>query len=224
MRLTIDNVSYVYPKSKKTTLHKVNCQFDSGKLYAIMGASGSGKSTFLSLLAGLDYPTEGDIRIGEKSLRQMDLDLYRRENIAMIFQSFHLLPLLTVIENVCYPMTLNGVDVKSACVEAENILLGVGISHDQMNRFPSKLSGGEQQRVAIARSLASGASILFADEPTGNLDTENTIHIMKILKSLAQEKGYCVVVVTHEPAVATYADHVYTMSNGCLNLQSDNLT
>ena len=132
----------------------------------------------------------------------------------MIFQAFHLFPLLTVKENVCFPMELCGVMPRDARTRAEVLLEGVGITKEQMGRFPSKLSGGERQRVAIARSLASKARIILGDEPTGNLDSANTQNIIDILVSLAHEKGYCVIIVTHDMEVAEAADVALKMRDG----------
>lgn len=216
LNLTMENVTYRYKNATELAVNQVNCTFESGKLYAIMGPSGSGKSTLLSMLAGLDHPSEGEIRFEDASLRELDLDHYRREKIAMIFQSFQLLPLLTVVENVCYPMELNGIHPRDAKPRAEELLLSVGITKEQTKRFPSNLSGGEQQRVAIARSLASGAKVLFADEPTGNLDVANTENIMMILSNLAHENDYCIIVVTHDIEVANEADVMYRMKDGIL--------
>lgn len=215
-QLTMENVTYNYRNSSQPAVKQANCAFEPGRLYAIVGPSGSGKSTLLSMLAGLDLPTEGDIRYGDKSLKEMDLDRYRREDISMIFQAFQLFPLLTVIENVCYPMELIGMNTKEAKQKAEQFLLRVGITAEQMKRFPSNLSGGEQQRVAIARSLASGARILLADEPTGNLDVANSENIMAILSNLAHDDGYCIIVVTHDMDVAQKADLMYRMSDGAI--------
>ena len=149
-----------------------------------------------------------------ESLTRLELDRYRRESISMIFQAFHLLPLLTVMENVCFPMELCGISPREARPRAAALLESVGIKEEQMTRFPSKLSGGERQRVAIARSLASNAKVMLADEPTGNLDALNTQNIIEILCSLAHEKGYCVIIVTHDMEVAEAADIVFRMRDG----------
>jgi len=214
--LTLDNVSYQYHSAPTNAVSGVSCTFEPGHLYAIVGPSGSGKSTLLSMLAGLDLPTDGDIIYDEKSLKELDLDRYRRENVTMIFQMFQLFPLLTITENVCYPMELQGARPRDAKPQAERLMKSLGITEDQFKRFPSKLSGGEQQRVAIARSLATGAKILLADEPTGNLDVANTENIMAILSKLAHEEGYCIIVVTHDLDVAGVADVVYQMRDGKL--------
>lgn len=214
--LTLTNVSYQYKNAQGKAVSDVSCAFEEGNVYAIVGPSGSGKSTLLSLLAGLDLPTEGEVAFDGDSLKELNLDRYRRESISMIFQAFHLFPLMTVMENVCFPMELCGVSPKEAKPRAQELLEGVGITKEQMERFPSKLSGGEQQRVAIARSLASSAKIMLADEPTGNLDSANTQNIMEILCSLAHDKGYCVVIVTHDMEVAEMADVQLRMRDGKL--------
>ena len=146
----------------------------------------------------------------------MDLDAYRRQDVSVIFQAFQLFPLLTVMENVCYPMELNEVALKDAKERAKTLLSSVGIQEEKLRRFPANLSGGEQQRVAIARSLATGAGILLADEPTGNLDGENSRNVVEILTRLAHEEGYCVIIVTHDPAIAEASDVVYHMTDGIL--------
>ena len=215
-KLSVDNVGYRYKNSSRMALDDVSCRFESGQLTAITGPSGSGKSTLLSILAGLDTPTAGVIYLDEASLQQKDLDQYRREDIAMIFQAFQLFPLLTVLENVCYPMELNGMKPRGAKVRAAALLESVGIGQEKHKRYPSHLSGGEQQRVAIARSLASGAKVLLADEPTGNLDVENSNRVMDILLNLAHQQGYCVIVVTHDMEIAEKADAVYRLRDGKL--------
>lgn len=212
--LSLENVTYRYKNAQRAAVSGISCEFEEGKVYAVVGASGSGKSTFLSLLAGLDLPTEGTIRFQGDSLAELNLDRYRRESNSMIFQVFHLFPLLTVMENVCFPMELCGITPKDARPRAAKLLEAVGIREEQMKRFPSKLSGGERQRVAIARSLASNAKIILGDEPTGNLDGENTQNIMDILCELAHKKGYCVILVTHDMEVAEMADVSFRMKDG----------
>ena len=216
--LALKNVTYTYKNAQKSAISDISCTFEEGKVYAIVGPSGSGKSTLLSLLAGLDLPTEGEVAFDGDSLAKLNLDRYRRESISMIFQAFHLFPLMTVMENVCFPMELCGVMPKDARPRAAALLEGVGITQEQMGRFPSKLSGGERQRVAIARSLASNARIILGDEPTGNLDGANTQNIIDILCSLAHEKGYCVSIVTHDMEVAEAADVALKMRDGELQV------
>lgn len=214
--LSLENVSYTYKNAHRSAVSEISCTFEEGNVYAIVGPSGSGKSTLLSLLAGLDLPTDGKITFDGDNLATLNLDRYRRESISMIFQAFHLFPLLTVTENVCFPMELCGVTPKDAIPRAKTLLEGVGITKEQMNRFPSKLSGGERQRVAIARSLASNAKIILGDEPTGNLDGANTQNIIDILCALAHEKGYCIIIVTHDMEVAGEADVAFRMRDGRL--------
>ena len=214
--LALKNVTYTYKNAPRPAVSDVSYEFEEGTVYAIVGPSGSGKSTMLSLLAGLDLPTEGEVSFEGESLAGLDLDRYRRESVSMIFQAFHLFPLLTVEENVCFPMELRGVHPKDAKPRAEALLEGVGIAKEQMGRFPSKLSGGERQRVAIARSLASNARVILADEPTGNLDSANTQNIVDILAGLAHERGYCVIIVTHDMEIAEAADVALRMRDGKL--------
>ncbi len=214
--LTLENVSYTYPGGTSPVVKNADYAFEAGTIYAVVGPSGSGKSTLLSMLAGLDIPGEGDVVLGEENLKSLDLDKYRREGVSIIFQAFCLLPLLTVRENVCLPMEMQGIPENEARQRAAEALVKVGIEESKHKRFPSALSGGEQQRVAIARSLCSGAPVLLADEPTGNLDGENTRIVMEILRRLAHEENRCVIVVTHDPEVAEAADRVLRMKDGCL--------
>ena len=212
--LKLENVCYRYKNSNVDVLKSLNVEFEAGKLNAILGPSGSGKTTMLSIMAGLDKPTFGDVFIDGDALSQMDLDQYRRERIAMIFQAFQLFPLLTAIENVCYPMEVKGAGKNKVAERTRKLLESVGITADKHNRYPSNLSGGEQQRVAIARALSTGAKVILADEPTGNLDAANGEMVISILKSLAHTHGYCVIVVTHNMDVAEVSDVVYRMSDG----------
>ena len=218
--LTLQQVSYRYPGGSRYALDRISGTFSAGKLYAVIGPSGSGKSTLLSLMAGLDRPTEGSLQLNGSDYRSLNLDRCRRQEIAMIFQAFQLFPLLTVLENVCFPMEANGVKQKEAKAKAKELLTSVGISEEQHQRYPANLSGGEQQRVAIARALSSGAGIILADEPTGNLDTANGNQVMEILLRLAHEEGRCVIVVTHDMDIAAQADEVWRMKDGALALEA----
>ena len=212
--LTMEHISYRYKKADKNVLKDVNCHFSSGEMAAVIGPSGSGKTTFLSILAGLDMPTSGTILKDGQDVLGMDRDLWRRREVAVIFQSFQLFPRLTVLENVMFPLELNGTPKKEAAKQARANLELVGLAEEKFKRYPANLSGGEQQRVAIARSLSSGARILLADEPTGNLDGENTKNIISIFMRLAHELGYCIIVVTHDPDVAAVSDVVWKMTDG----------
>ena len=181
-----------------------------------MGKSGCGKTTFLSLLAGLDLPTEGSILYDGKSTAECNRDEYRLRAISLICQSYNLFPLLTVEENVTYPMLLRGVSQSQAEKTAREKLKDVGLNSSYYKRLPAMLSGGEQQRVAIARALVSDARIILADEPTGNLDTENSELVFSLLQRLAHEEGYCIIVVTHDLAIADKADEVLHLKDGAL--------
>ena len=215
-KLTMKDVNYRYKNGDRNVLKGVSCEFESGKLTAIVGPSGSGKTTLLSIIAGLDVPTSGDVLIDEDNLSELNLDQYRRERVSMIFQAFHLFPLLTALENVCYPMEMNGISQKEAEVRAKELLESVQITKDKYKRYPANLSGGEQQRVAIARALSTGTQVLLADEPTGNLDVENGKAVIDILHKLAYEEDYCVIVVTHNLEIAQASDKVFQMSDGRL--------
>lgn len=214
--LALKNVSYRYKNSYKPAVCAVSQEFSTGKVYVIAGPSGSGKSTLLSILAGLDLPSDGEVDYNGDDLKKLDLSRYRRESVSVIFQAFHLFPLMTVMENVCFQLELCGVMPDKAKEQAALLLDSVGIKSEKWGRYPSKLSGGEQQRVAIARSLASHAKIILADEPTGNLDSANTKNIIDILGVLAHEKDYCVIIVTHDSEVAESADVVLRMRDGYL--------
>ncbi|EOT24475.1 hypothetical protein C805_02687 [Eubacterium sp. 14-2] len=217
--LILDHISYKYRKAEKDVLKDVNCRFSGGEMAAVTGPSGSGKTTLLSILAGLDEPSGGTVQKDGQDVLVMDRDLWRRKEVSVIFQSFQLFPLLTVLENVMFPLELNGVSGKEAAGHAKENLKLVGIAPEKFRRFPANLSGGEQQRVAIARSLSGGAKILLADEPTGNLDEENTENIISVFRRLAHEMGYCVVVVTHDPEIAAVSDKVWQMKDGKLMCQ-----
>ncbi len=217
------NVSFQYRNKYQAVnaLNGVNCAFEDGRFYALVGKSGSGKSTLLSLLAGLMLPTEGEILFEGRPTSAIDLNRYRRECAAVIYQSFRLLPLLTVSENVTYPMELRGFKGKKAREKAADLIARVGLPQTVLTRFPDMLSGGEQQRVAVARAMSMDTRLLLADEPTGNLDTENGRQIIDLLLQLAHESGYCVIVVTHDPDIAARADKVFRMRDGRLTEVTD---
>lgn len=217
-RVKVEAVTYAYRTKYQTiqALTEVSCTFEAAKMYAVVGESGSGKSTLLSLLAGLDLPAQGDILVEGESLRKMNRDHYRRDVVSVVYQAFHLFPLLTALENVSYPMELKGMGRKQAKERARELIAQVGLGDKICRQFPRMMSGGEQQRVAIARALASEGKILLADEPTGNLDTENEQNIVDILKKAAHDRGYTVIVITHNPEVAKEADYVYRMRDGRL--------
>ena len=218
--LQLDKVSYEY-RNKHQTVKAVNefsYEFNQGLFYAKTGKSGSGKTTLLSLMVGLDVPTEGVIKYEGKNLKDMNMDKYRREYVSLIYQDFNLFPLLTALENVMYPLKLKGQKTSEGKLLAMDKLKMVGLDESYYKRYPSMLSGGEQQRVAIARALVTGSSILLADEPTGNLDTENGNNIVSILKDLAHNDKFCVIVVTHDLEIASVADKTLSLRDGKLIL------
>ena len=210
------NVSYRYKQSgqDKEVLSQVSASFDYGTVYAIMGRSGSGKSTFLSLLAGLDRPDSGQVYYHGNDLASMDESAYRREKVGVIYQDYGLFPLLTVLENIMYPLELVGIRGKEAMDIATQLAKQVGLDEKLLDRFPSAISGGEQQRVAIARAISLDRKIILADEPTGNLDFDNCTAILDILRYLAHKENYCVIIVTHDPEVIQAADVVLQIEHG----------
>ena len=216
--LTVNDVYYEYRNAYQTVkaVNGVSCQFEQGKVYAITGASGSGKTTLLSLLAGLDLPTKGTIELDGKSTKKLRRNKYRLNHVSVIYQNYNLFYHLTVLENAAYPLYIRCFSRRKAKALAQEMLLKVGLTEDQFKRMPNMLSGGEQQRVAIARTLVSGNEIVLADEPTGNLDSENSQNIVKILQQLAHEENRCVIIVTHDPAVAEAADIAIRMKDGKL--------
>ncbi len=216
--LSLESVRYKYSNKYQSVeaLKDVNCEFEQGTIYAIVGKSGSGKSTMLSLMAGLDLPDNGDVRFRGQSTKKMNLDRYRRTDVAMIYQSYRLFPLLTALDNVMYHMELHGIKPKAAKDRAEELIRSVDLPDTIFNRFPSMMSGGEQQRIAIARALAMDTSLLLADEPTGNLDSVTARNIINLLGRLAKEQNYCVIIVTHDIEVLDLMDVTYHMRDGVL--------
>ena len=216
MSISLKNVSYTYKGKFQTVraVDDVSYEFDPGKCYAIIGKSGSGKTTLLSLMAGLDLPTEGEILVDGRSTKDWDRNQMRRDAVSVIYQNYNLFPLLTVQENIRYPLDLKKVPKKDAAALARKVRERVELPEAYDKRLPSHLSGGEQQRVAIARTLAQGCKIILADEPTGNLDSTNTKNIVDSLRSLAHDDGCTVIIVTHDPAVAEQADTVLQMKDG----------
>ncbi|WP_184759898.1 ABC transporter ATP-binding protein [Streptosporangium album] len=194
----------------------VTIGFQSGTLNAVMGPSGSGKSTFLHCTAGLDRPTSGSIVFdGEEitGLGEVALTRLRRERIGFVFQSFNLLPALTVVQNVTLPMKLAGREPDHALVA--EVIARVGLS-DRTGHRPNELSGGQQQRVAIARALVTQPAVIFADEPTGALDTRTALEVLTLLRESVEQAGQTVVMVTHDPVAASYADRVVFLADGRL--------
>ena len=216
MMLQLENVHYKY-QSKFQTVHAVRgitYGFETGMIYAVMGKSGCGKTTLLSLLGGLMLPTEGTVSVEGEATSALDRSRLRREKVSFIYQNYNLFPWLTVEENVTYPLVIRNQNRTEALRLAHECLEDVGINPEQYKRLPATLSGGEQQRVAIARALAAGSPIILADEPTGSLDSENGKNIIGILRDLAHRESRCVIVVTHDPAIADVSDVSIHMVDG----------
>ena len=214
--IELRDVKYVYQSQyqRVEALRGISFAFEPGKVYSVMGSSGGGKTTLLSLMAGLDVPTEGSVLCEGVSTADIDLEQYRRERVAVIYQDFRLFPLLTAAENVMYPMELRGAKPGAAKKRAAELIRKVGLPETVLDRFPAMLSGGEQQRVAIARALGMETKVLLADEPTGNLDSQNSGKLFSILQALAHEDGYCVVIVTHDEGLGRRADETLRIQDG----------
>lgn len=211
--LKLDKVSYRYfdASDDDYVLKDINYTFELGKTYAIKGKSGSGKTTLLSLISGLETAYLGTITYDDKDLKKIDLDKYRNTNIGIVFQSYNLLPHLTAMENIVLSMEISGKKGKENKERAIELMKSVGLDESFANRRILKLSGGEQQRIAIARSLSYNPDIIIADEPTGNLDKETEDEILKIFKDLAHKENKCVIIVTHSKNVSDNVDIVYEL-------------
>jgi putative ABC transport system ATP-binding protein len=216
--LIVENASKQFRQGERTVraLNGVSLEVQQGKFLAIMGASGSGKSTLLHLMAGLTKADSGKILINGTdlaTLRDRDLTLFRRRNIGLVFQAFNLIPTLTAEENVRLPLMLEGVNGQLNDAKVNDLLDQLGISQRKHHR-PDALSGGEQQRVAIGRALISNPAVILADEPTGNLDSANSRSVCELLQSLSSDQNKTIVMVTHEPSVAAYAQEVIVLKDG----------
>jgi len=209
----------VYGKTEATrveALAGVTVEFRRGGFTAIMGPSGSGKSTLLHCLAGLDRVSDGEVFLGDvavSGLSEKELTLLRRDRIGFVFQSYNLLPTLDALENITLPMALARRSPESAWLDAVVDTVGLG---DRLKHRPSELSGGQQQRVAVARALASRPDIVFADEPTGNLDSRSGTEILGFMREAVREFGQTIVMVTHDPVAASYADSVVFLADGVI--------
>jgi putative ABC transport system ATP-binding protein len=197
-------------------LNNVNVAFERGRFTAVMGPSGSGKSTLLHCMAGLDRPTSGQAFIGEQDIGQLDdtgITRLRRDRIGFIFQSFNLVPTLTAAENITLPLDLAGTKVDREWFDDIVGRLGIG---DRLDHQPSQMSGGQQQRVACARALITRPELIFADEPTGNLDSNASAELLSFLKDSTVRTGQSVVMVTHDPRGAAYSDRVVLLADGAV--------
>ncbi|MBP1928842.1 putative ABC transport system ATP-binding protein [Methanolinea mesophila] len=216
--IRFEDVTKIYPlpAGDVTALNHVSLDVRRGEFIAIMGPSGSGKSTLLNLMGSLDTPTGGELYIEGKRVRGMsdeELTSLRRDHIGFIFQQFNLIPLFTAIENVQYPYILKTGD-RSSLDRCKEVLASMDLEESLFSHKPSELSGGQQQRVAIARALVNDPEILMADEPTGNLDTKTGKAIMELLRDLNKTRGKTIIMVTHDPNIARYADRTIRIVDG----------
>ena len=212
--LSLHHVTYAYEGTKKSVLKDVTAEFEAGKVYTIVGKSGSGKSTLLSLIAGLDVCTGGEILFASMDLKQLNRDVYRAKNIGVIFQAYNLITNSSAVENVVLSMYISCTGETDKKGVAYALLQRVGIDRETADRKILKLSGGEQQRVGIARALSHNPDVLIADEPTGNLDASTENEILHIFTQLAHTDGKCVIIVTHSNKVASISDVVYGIKDG----------
>jgi putative ABC transport system ATP-binding protein len=213
--LTLQNVSYKYEGSERIILKDVSMSFEPGKVYAIVGRSGAGKSTLLHLIAGLDIATAGCIAYGGVNLAETNRNRYRARKAGIIFQGFNLLTNATALDNILLSMHISGVTGANKRARALDLLKKIGISPEKANRKILKLSGGEQQRVGIARALAHDPELIAADEATGNLDDDTANKVLEIFASLARSEGKCVIIVTHSKEAAAIADEIWNL-DGCV--------
>lgn len=201
-------------------LRGIDLQIDAGQTVSIVGPSGAGKTTLLMALSGLERPTAGDIKVAGTDLKNLNEDglaRFRRQNIGIVFQSFHLVPTMTALENVALPLEFSG--IAEAAERAASALKSTGLD-DRLEHFPAELSGGEQQRVALARAFVANPSLILADEPTGNLDRDTGQKVMELLFNLQQEHGTTLVLVTHDEALAARCNRQVRMTDGSLKVES----
>jgi putative ABC transport system ATP-binding protein len=215
-----ENLTKVYGTGETavTALDHVNLGVNAGEFVAVMGPSGCGKSTLLHLLGGLDRPTEGRVIIDDQPLEDLSdeaLTRLRRQKIGFVFQFYNLIPVLQSSENAALPILLDGMNPARAKARAEEWLRKVGLG-DRLNSHPDQLSGGQQQRVAVARALVAEPKLVLADEPTGNLDSHASDEIAALLRQVADEWGRAVVMVTHDPRIASYADRILFLKDGLI--------
>ena len=214
--LSLSNVSYCYPKTDKEVLKNINADFERGKLYAVMGKSGAGKTTLLSLISGLDICRSGTVSFNGQDIKIINRNKYRAQSVGVVFQNYNLLTNATAVENIVLSMNISRDGTKDKTTAAYSLLEKVGIDRDTAKRKTLKLSGGEQQRVSIARAISHNPDVVIADEPTGNLDDDTEQSIMEIFTNIARQDNKCVIIVTHSKKVASYADTVWTISNNRL--------
>ncbi|MGX9133414.1 ABC transporter ATP-binding protein [Rummeliibacillus sp. JY-2-4R] len=215
--LEIKDVNYWYNNKEDVLYDDINLTFENGKLYSILGSSGSGKTTFLSLLAGLDVPKKGEIVYEGKPLKKIGLTNYRNKYVSIVFQSYNLLPYMSAVDNIVSAMEITRSTQVNRKDYALSMLKKVGITKKMAQKNVQHLSGGQQQRVAIVRAMCCDAKLVVADEPTGNLDERNSLEIIKLFKELAHEQDKCVIVITHEREIANQCDIVLELKNKKFN-------
>lgn len=216
--IQIKHIRKVYRmgNEKVVALNDVSLDIKRGEFVCFLGKSGSGKSTFLNMVAGLEKPTKGEIIIGGIHIEKLDeeqVTLFRQKNIGFIFQAYQLIPSLNAIENVALPLVFRGMSAKQSQKIAKKYLDDVGLK-GYYNRKPSQMSGGQQQRVGIARALVGNSKIIFADEPTGNLDSNTTLDVMNIIVDIAKKNNQTIILVTHDNMIADYADTIVELKDG----------
>ncbi len=216
----LSNLSWTFREgeTRRQVLDHITFDFEPGEFVALLGQSGSGKSTLLNLISGIEKPTTGDVTINGFAITQKterDRTLFRRDQIGIVFQFFNLIPTLTVLENITLPQELAGVSQRKAAVVARDLLEKVGMA-DRERTFPDKLSGGEQQRVAISRALAHNPMLVLADEPTGNLDSDTGDKVLDVLLDLTRQAGKTLIMATHSPSMTQHADRVVNLQGGRL--------
>ncbi len=216
--ISVKNIRKIYRmgNEKVVALDDVSLDIAKGEIVCFLGTSGSGKSTFLNMVAGLEKPTKGQVFIGGIPIHKLDegdVTLFRQKNIGFIFQAYHLLPMLTALENVSLPLIFRGVDKKYRKKMARESLESVGLVGYE-KRKPTQMSGGQQQRVGIARALVGNPKIIFADEPTGNLDSNTTVEVMNLMVRRVKEHNQTLILVTHDRTIADYADKIVTIKDG----------
>lgn len=216
--ITLDNIYRAYRMGQERIMavNGVNLEIEEGEICCLQGPSGSGKSTLLHLMAGLDKPSKGSIIIGKtriETLNENQLAIFRQHHIGFIFQSYFLVPTLTALENVAMPLTLCGISKAKRMKKAKELMEAVGLK-DRMRHRPSQMSGGQQQRVSIARAFANNPKVVFADEPTGNLDTATTYEMMNLMTSMAKTSNQTLIIVTHDAEISGYASRIVRIRDG----------
>lgn len=216
--IEVKNLRKVYRmgNEKIVALNHIDLEIEKGEICCLFGTSGSGKSTLLNMLAGLEKPTKGTIKIKKirvEKLNETQLAIFRQKNIGFVFQSYNLIPTLTALENVALPLVFQGMDKKEREKRAREMLEAVGLG-SRLHHKPKEMSGGQQQRVSIARAFVNRPQILFADEPTGNLDTHTTSEVMDMITGIAEKYNQTLIIVSHDPEIAGYAHKIITVQDG----------